>query len=120
MPVGEALAGVGPEVKHIDLVIGARGSAVEQAFVNALASPAQGHMPLLAVLEPNLPEKPSALMMNKVTVKDARQAAFMYGPAQAAVARAVMHSRFGGDTAGEERRRDHDNSIRIHRVGCER
>ena len=88
--VGEALAGVGPEVAHIDLVIGTRGSAVEQAFVNALASPAQGHTPLLAVLEPNLPAKPSTLMVNKVTIKGARQAVLMYGPAQAAVARAVM------------------------------
>ena len=95
--VGEALAGVGPEVAHIDLVIGTRGSAVEQAFVNALASPAQGHTPLLAVLEPNLPARPSTLMVNKVTIKGARQAVLMYGPAQAAVARAVMHSHFGGD-----------------------
>ena len=89
--MGEALAGVGPEVAHIDLVIGTRGSAVEQAFVNALASPAQGHTPLLAVLEPNLPAKPSTLMVNKVTIKNARQAVLMYGPAQAAVAKAVMH-----------------------------
>lgn len=117
--VGEALAGVGPEVAHIDLVIGTRGSAVEQAFVNALASPAQGHTPLLAVLEPNLPAKPSTLMVNKVTIKGARQAVLMYGPAQAEVARAVMHSRLRGDPARGEHR-DHDNSIRVHRVGCER
>lgn len=88
--VGEALAGEGPEVAHIDLVVGTRGSAVEQAFVNALASPAQGHTPLLAVLEPNLPAKPSTLMVNKVTIKGVKQAVLLYGPAQAAVAKAVM------------------------------
>jgi len=87
--VGEALAGEGPEVAHIDLVIGPKGSAVEQAFVNALASPAQGHTPLLAVLEPNLLAKPLTLMVNKVTIKGARQAVLMYSPAQAAVAKAV-------------------------------
>ena len=86
--VGEALAGEGPEVAHIDLVIGSKGSAVEQAFVNALASPAHGHTPLLAVLEPNLLAKPLTLMVNKVTIKGARQAVLMYGPAQAAVAKA--------------------------------
>lgn len=88
--VGEALVGEGPEIAHIDLVIGPRGGAVEEAFVNSLASPAGGHTPLLAVLEPNLPAKPSTLMVNKVTIKGASQAVLMFGPAQAAVAKAVM------------------------------
>ncbi|MGV8175006.1 MAG: formaldehyde-activating enzyme [Methanothrix sp.] len=88
--VGEALVGEGAEVAHIDLVIGRKGSYVEQAFVNALASPAKGHTPLLAVLEPNLPAKPDTLMVNKVTIKGANQALLMFGPAQAAVARAVV------------------------------
>jgi 5,6,7,8-tetrahydromethanopterin hydro-lyase len=88
--IGEALVGEGPEIAHIDLVIGPKGSYVEQAFVSALASPAKGHTPLLAVLEPNLPAKPFTLMVNKVTIKDAGQAILMFGPAQAAVANAVM------------------------------
>jgi len=94
--VGEALVGKGPEVAHIDLVIGPKGSAVEQAFVASLASPAQGHTPLLAALEPNLPAKPLTLMVNKVTIKGARQAVLMYGPAQAAVAKAVSDCVFEG------------------------
>jgi 5,6,7,8-tetrahydromethanopterin hydro-lyase len=88
--VGEALVGEGPEIAHIDLLIGKKGGAVEQAFVTALASPAKGHTPLLAVLEPNLPTKPSTLMVNKVTIKNAAHAILMFGPAQAAVAKAVM------------------------------
>lgn len=88
--VGEALVGEDSEIAHIDLVIGPRGSTVEQAFVNALASPAMGHTPLLAVLEPNLPAKPYTLMVNKVTIKDAGQAVLVFGPAQMAVAKAVM------------------------------
>jgi len=87
--IGEALVGEGPEIAHIDLVIGPKGSYVEQSFVSALASPAKGHTPLLAVLEPNLPAKPFTLMVNKVTIKDAGQAILMFGPAQAAVAKAV-------------------------------
>ncbi len=88
--IGEALVGEGPEIAHIDLVIGPRASSVEQAFVNALASPAVGHTPLLAVLAPNLPARPSTLLVNKVTIKGAGQAILMFGPAQAAVAKAVM------------------------------
>ncbi|KUG19188.1 MAG: formaldehyde-activating enzyme [Methanomicrobiaceae archaeon] len=90
--IGEALVGEGPEIAHIDLVIGKRGSSVEQAFVNALASPAQGHTPLLAVLTPNLPARPPTLIVNKVTIKRAAQALQMFGPGQAAIARAVMDS----------------------------
>ncbi len=90
--VGEALVGDGPEIAHIDLVIGPKGGAVETAFMNSLAMPREGHTPLLAVLEPNLQPKPSTLIVNKVTIKNAAQAVLMFGPAQAAVAKAVMDS----------------------------
>jgi 5,6,7,8-tetrahydromethanopterin hydro-lyase len=90
--IGEALVGEGPEIAHIDLAIGAKGSSVEQAFVNSIAMPRQGHTPLLAVVTPNLPAKPSTLMINKVTMKHADQAVMMFGPAQHAVAMAVMDS----------------------------
>jgi 5,6,7,8-tetrahydromethanopterin hydro-lyase len=90
--VGEALVGEGKEIAHIDLVIGEREGYVEQAFMTSLASPRMGHTPLLAVLEPNLPTKPSTLIINKVTIKNAAQAILMFGPAQAAVAKAVMDS----------------------------
>lgn len=90
--IGEALVGEGKEIAHIDLVIGERGGPVEFAFMNSLASPRAGHTPLLAVLEPNLPPKPSTLMINKVTIKNAEQAILMFGPAQMAVAKAVMDS----------------------------
>ncbi len=88
--VGEALVGDGAEIAHIDLVIGAKGTAVETAFMNSLAMPREGHTPLLAVLEPNLQPKPSTLIVNKVTIKNADQALLMFGPGQASVAKAVM------------------------------
>jgi 5,6,7,8-tetrahydromethanopterin hydro-lyase len=90
--VGEALVGEGKEIAHIDLIIGEKGGPVEQAFMTSLASPRVGHTPLLAVLEPNLLAKPSTLIINKVTIKNAHQAILMFGPAQAAVAKAVMDS----------------------------
>ena len=44
------------------------------------------------MVAPNLPAKPDTIMSNKVTIKGATQAVQMFGPAQAAVARAVVDS----------------------------
>lgn len=87
--VGESLVGEGNEVAHIDLLIGPRGSAVESAFCNALTNNKDGFTSLLAVIAPNLPCKPNTVMFNKVTIKGAKQAVQMFGPAQYAVAKAV-------------------------------
>ncbi len=92
MYVGEALAGDGNEVAHIDLLIGSKDGPVGVAFANALARQSEGHSNLLAVLTPNLAVKPSTVMITKVTIKGARQAVQMFGPAQAAVAKAVADS----------------------------
>ncbi len=90
--VGEALVGEGNEIAHIDLLIGNKDGPVGQAFANALARQSQGHNNLLAVLEPNLAVKPSTVLVTKVTIKGMRQAVQMFGPAQAAVAKAVADS----------------------------
>jgi 5,6,7,8-tetrahydromethanopterin hydro-lyase len=87
--VGEALVGEGNEVAHIDLMLGPRGSAAETAFCNTLANNKDGFTSLLAVVAPNLACKPSTVMFNKVTIKNATQAVQMFGPAQRAVAMAV-------------------------------
>ena len=90
--VGESLVGDGNEVAHIDLLIGPRGSSAETAFVNCLTNNKDGFTSLLAVLTPNLLTKPSTVMFNKVTIKGAKQAVQMFGPAQYAVAKAVADS----------------------------
>lgn len=90
--VGESLVGDGNEVAHIDLLLGPRGSAVETAFCNALTNNKDGFTTLLAVVAPNLLCKPPTILYNKVTIKDARQAVQMFGPAQYAVAKAVADS----------------------------
>jgi 5,6,7,8-tetrahydromethanopterin hydro-lyase len=92
MYIGEALVGEGNEVAHIDLIIGSKDGPAGIAFANALARQSEGHSNLLAVLEPNLPVKPSTVMVTKVTIKGAKQAVQMFGPAQAAVAQAVADS----------------------------
>ena len=92
MYVGEALVGDGNEVSHIDLLIGDKCGPVGTAFANALADQKMGHSNLLAVLTPNLAVKPATVMITKVTIKGARQAVQMFGPAQKAVADAVADS----------------------------
>ncbi|RLI26216.1 formaldehyde-activating enzyme [Candidatus Bathyarchaeota archaeon] len=87
--VGEALVGSGYEVAHVDLVIGSKRGAAGIAFVNALSQLSAGHTPMLAVIRPNLPAKPNTVIVPKVTVKTMEDADKIFGPAQAAVAKAV-------------------------------
>jgi len=89
MMVGESLVGEGNEVAHIDLIMGPRGSPAELAFANALTNQKDGFTSLLAVVAPNLLTKPATVLFNKVTIKGAKQAVQMFGPAQRAVAMAV-------------------------------
>lgn len=92
MFIGEALVGEGNEIAHIDLLIGSKEGPVGIAFANALARQSEGHSNLLAVLTPNLAVKPATVLITKVTIKGAKQAVQMFGPAQAAVAKAVADS----------------------------
>ncbi len=87
--IGEALIGEEPELAHVDLMIGDKEGPVGQAFANGMTQLSAGHTPLLSVIRPNLPTKPSTLIVPKVTVKNMDQAAQIFGPAQAAVAKAV-------------------------------
>jgi 5,6,7,8-tetrahydromethanopterin hydro-lyase len=100
--IGESLVGDGNEVAHIDLLIGPRGSAAETAFCNALTNNKDGFTSLLAVVAPNLIAKPNTILFNKVTIKGAKQAVQMFGPAQHAVALAVADSVEDGTIPAEE------------------
>ena len=90
--IGEALMGEGTEVAHVDLLIGDKEGPVGMAFANGLSNLSAGHTPLLAVIRPNLPPKPHTLIVPKVTVKNMEQTGKIFGPAQAAVAKAVADS----------------------------
>src|ERR1700749_5244213 len=92
LATGEALNGDGNELAHIDLVMGAKNGPVGEAFANAFVNERAGHTNLLAVVTPNLPAKPDTVISNKVTIKGEKQAVQLFGPAQAAVARAVVDS----------------------------
>ena len=87
--IGEALIGDGPELAHVDLLIGDKFGPVGQAFANGLSNLSVGHTPLTSVIRPNLMTKPATLIIPKVTVGDLEDASKIFGPAQTAVARAV-------------------------------
>ena len=89
MLVGESLVGDGNEVAHIDLIIGPRGTPQKlHSPMHLLIT--KMDLRLLAVVAPNLMTKPATCMFNKVTIKGAKQAVQMFGPAQHGVAKAVM------------------------------
>src|SRR5262245_66572541 len=92
MYIGESLVGAAYEVAHIDLLIGDKAGPVGVAFANALANQSKGHTNLLAVLAPNLICKPATVLITKFTMEHLNQAVQMFGPAQAAVAKAVADS----------------------------
>lgn len=87
--IGEALIGEGNEVAHIDLLMGDKNGPVGEAFAAGMSNLSVGHTPLLAVIRPNLPPKPHTLLVPKVTLKNLEDVGKIFGPAQAAVAKAV-------------------------------
>ena len=87
--VGEALIGDGAELAHIDLLMGNKEGPIGSAFANAVSQLSMGHTPLLAVVRPNLLTKPATVVIPKVTLRDMSQVNEMFGPVQAAVAKAV-------------------------------
>jgi bifunctional enzyme Fae/Hps len=90
--IGESLLGEGNEVAHIDLMIGDKNGPIGQAFANGMAQLSAGHTPVLAVIRPNLPPKPHTLIVPKVTIKNMEDTGKIFGPAQAAVAKAIADS----------------------------
>ncbi len=90
LKVGESLVGNRVELAHIDLLIGEKDGPVGQAYAQALTSPEEGREGLQVILEPNMQVKPPTIMIPTVRPVSLRHASLTYGPAQAAIAKAVM------------------------------
>nr|MDO8114929.1 bifunctional 5,6,7,8-tetrahydromethanopterin hydro-lyase/3-hexulose-6-phosphate synthase [Candidatus Sigynarchaeota archaeon] len=88
--IGEAMLGKDAEVAHIDLLMGDKTGPVGQAFAQALVNLSKGHTPILGVIRPNLMPKPAMVIVPKVTVQNLEDASKIFGPAQAACAKAVV------------------------------
>ncbi|MFX1387766.1 MAG: 4-hydroxy-tetrahydrodipicolinate synthase [Promethearchaeota archaeon] len=90
LKVGESLVGNRVELAHIDLLIGKKNGPVGQAYAQALTNPEEGREGLQVILEPNMQVKPPTIMIPTVRPISLRHASLTYGPAQAAIAKAVM------------------------------
>ncbi len=90
LKVGESLVGDRVELAHIDLLIGKKDGPVGNAYAQALTSPEEGREGLQVILEPNMQIKPPTIMIPTVRPTSLRHASLTYGPAQAAIAKAVM------------------------------
>lgn len=86
MQIGEGVIGEGYHLAHVITVCGYREGPVGAAWVAALGSPMQDHVPSVATLQPNLPVKPMTLFITKSTVKNARHRHLTWGPVQLGVA----------------------------------
>ncbi|MFX1251268.1 MAG: 4-hydroxy-tetrahydrodipicolinate synthase [Promethearchaeota archaeon] len=90
---GEALVGGDNEVAHIDLLIGLKDGPVGKAYADALSRVDEKQKEALQViLEPNVQVVPRTIMIPTVIPVNLRHASITYGPAQAAVAKAIVQS----------------------------
>ncbi|MFX0017574.1 MAG: 4-hydroxy-tetrahydrodipicolinate synthase [Promethearchaeota archaeon] len=90
LKVGESLVGNRVELAHIDLLIGRKDGPVGIAYAQALTNPEEGREGLQVILEPNMQVKPPTIMIPTVRPISLRHASLTYGPAQAAIAKAIM------------------------------
>jgi 5,6,7,8-tetrahydromethanopterin hydro-lyase len=89
--IGEGFAGEGVNAAHVNTVLGPKDGPVGTAWATALATPREGHVPFVVVVQPNVPAKPMTLFVNKATVASRadRHAELTWGAAQAGVAAGV-------------------------------
>ena len=90
LKVGEALVGNRVELAHIDLLIGKKDGPVGIAYAQALTNQEEGREGLQVILEPNMQVKPPTIMIPTIRPTSLRHASLTYGPAQAAIAKAVI------------------------------
>jgi len=90
MPVGSGSAGEGVEAVQIDLLCGTKSGPLGEAWAYQVTYPRHGYEALTTILEPNLTVRPSTLIVPSNELKDLRQANMIYGPAQNAVAQAIV------------------------------
>ncbi|MHA1577740.1 MAG: 4-hydroxy-tetrahydrodipicolinate synthase [Candidatus Thorarchaeota archaeon] len=80
------------ETVSIGIAYGPKDGILGKAFVKLLSTPKIGHEALTVILEPNLPIKPSSIMMPVRKIKSMRQASLFYGPVQSGTAKAFAQA----------------------------
>jgi len=87
---GSGVAGEGLNRVQIDLIAGGKGTPLGDAYALQLTYPLHGREALTAILEPALTVRPATLLLPALPQKNLRQANMIYGPTQAALARAIV------------------------------
>ncbi|MDH4207500.1 MAG: 4-hydroxy-tetrahydrodipicolinate synthase [Anaerolineae bacterium] len=90
--MGTGMEGQGSEQAGVDLVLGPKAGPIGAAFARQLTHPRHGYEALTTIAEPNLTIRPSTLIVPTIELVNLRQASMVYGPTQAAVARAILDS----------------------------
>jgi 4-hydroxy-tetrahydrodipicolinate synthase len=90
LKTGSGAAGNDTEEVWVDLVTGSKEGEIGTVYAEQCTHPRHGFEALTAILEPNLMIRPSTLIVPTVSLKNLRQANMVYGPGQAAVAKAVL------------------------------
>lgn len=88
--LGTATEGEHVERAGIDVIVGPKGGPVGAAYARQLTHPRHGYEALTTIAEPNLTVRPSTLIVPTIELVNLRQASMVYGPTQAAVARAIL------------------------------
>ncbi len=88
--VGTGSAGEEPEWVQLDLVAGSKAGPLGDAYAYQLTYPLHRREALTTILEPNLTVRPPTLILPALEQKNLRQANMIYGPTQAAVAKAIV------------------------------
>jgi 4-hydroxy-tetrahydrodipicolinate synthase len=90
MRVGTGTAGAGLDKVQIDLIAAGKATPLGDAYALQLTYPLHGREALTTILEPGLTVRPSTLLLPVLVQKNLRQANMIYGPTQAALARAIV------------------------------
>ncbi len=102
LQIGEGFAGEGADAAHVNTVLGRRDGPVATAWTTALATPREGHVAFVAVVQPGLAVQPPTLFVNKAPLEHERHAQLTWGAAQAGVAAGVLDAVADGVIAAHE------------------
>jgi 4-hydroxy-tetrahydrodipicolinate synthase len=98
---GTGTAGEGLNKVQIDLIAGGKSTPLADAYALQLTYPLHGREALTTILEPGLTVIPSTLLLPTLEQKNLRQANMIYGPTQAALARAIVQGQVPSTGSGQ-------------------
>ncbi len=88
--VGRGVAGELVNKVQIDLIAGGKETPLGNAYALQMTYPLRRREALTTILEPALTVRPPTLLLPTLEQRNLRQANMIYGPAQAALARAIV------------------------------